>query len=167
MHWPYATGAYIVILYGIAVKCRRGQFIAVHVLAGLMLIAMGLLRMGQIISFSHAAGDGLHQRHCRADLSDSAERLFGLPVAQMPSRVFATLQTLNQTKAQFHLATLALSAGCLALILFLAEKLNKLLPAPFVALVLASVLTAALALPVATIGGKFWRHPAGCRNFAC
>lgn len=160
------TGAYIVILYGIAVKYGVANLLLCTFLAGLMLIAMGLLRMGQIIKFFPMPlvtgfTNGIAVLIFLTQLKD----FFGLPVAQMPSGFFATLQTLNQTLAQFHPATLALSAGCLALILFWPKKLNKLLPAPFVALVLASVLTAALALPVATIGSKFGGIPQGLPEF--
>ena len=99
-------------------EVRRGQFIAVHVLAGLMLIAMGLLRMGQIIRFFPMPlvtgfTNGIAVLIFLTQLKD-----FCLPVAQMPSGFLPPLQTLNQTLAQFHPATLALSAGCLALILF-------------------------------------------------
>ncbi len=155
------TGAYIVILYGIVAKYGLANLLLCTFLAGAMLVVMGLLRMGQIIKFFPLPlvtgfTNGIAVLIFLTQLKD----FFGLQVT-MPSGFFATVQTLGAHLASFDAMTLIVSSCCLALILLWPKRWNKYLPSPFVALVLATVVCAVLALPVATIGSKFGGIPQG------
>lgn len=155
------TGAYIVILYGIVAKYGLANLLLCTFLAGAMLVMMGLLRMGQIIKFFPLPlvtgfTNGIAVLIFLTQLKD----FFGLDVT-MPSGFFATVQTLGAQLARFDAPTLAVSLVSLALILLWPKRWNKILPSPFVALVLATVACAGLALPVATIGSKFGGIPQG------
>jgi SulP family sulfate permease len=75
------------------------------------------------------------------------------------------MQVLREQLGNFHWPTLLLSAASLLLILLWPKRLNRLLPAPFVALILATLATALFNLPVATLGSKFGGIPQGLPSF--
>lgn len=161
------TGAFIVIIYGIVVKYGVGNLLICTMMAGAMLVLMGLLRLGQVIRFFPMPlitgfTNGIAVLIFLTQLKD----FFGLPVAKMPSGFFPVLSTLRQSLPHFDPLTLLLSGSCLLLILLWPKRINKLLPSPFVALVLGTVVTAALHLPLATIGSKFGGIPQGLPHFA-
>lgn len=156
------TGAFIVILYGIAVKYGVANLLVCTFMAGVMLVLMGLSRLGQIIKFFPMPlitgfTNGIAVLIFLSQLKD----FFGLPVEKMPSGFFATLQTLSHTLPHFAPLSLGMAGACLAFILLWPKKLNALLPAPFVALILASLAVHVLDLPLATIGSAFGGIPQG------
>ena len=159
------TGAYIVILYAIVSRYGLQNLLICTFMAGVMLVAMGLLRMGQIIKFfPMPLITGFTNGIAILILLTQLKDFLGLTVT-MPSGFFATLQTLEQHIADFDVPTLLLSSACLALILLWPKRWGKFLPAPFVVLVMASVLVLVLDVPVATIGSRFGGIPQGLPQF--
>ncbi|MFC3531947.1 SulP family inorganic anion transporter [Vogesella facilis] len=156
------TGAFIVIIYGIVVKYGVANLIICTFMAGAMLVLMGLLRLGQVIKFFPMPlitgfTNGIAVLIFLTQLKD----FFGLPIAQMPAGFFAVLATLRQHLADFDPLTLAIAAASLLLILLWPKRLNRQLPGPFVALLLATLTVSLFHLPLATIGSKFGGIPQG------
>lgn len=156
------TGAFIVIIYGIVVKYGLANLIVCTFMAGAMLVLMGLLRLGQVIKFfPMPLITGFTNGIAVLILLTQLKDFFGLPIGSMPSGFFAVVDLLRHTLHQFNPLTLAVSAASLLLILLWPKTLNQKLPGPFVALVLATLTTSLLSLPLATIGSKFGGIPQG------
>lgn len=160
------TGAFIVIIYGIVAKYGVANLLICTFMSGVMLVLMGIFRLGQVIRFFPLPlitgfTNGIAVLIFLTQLKD----FFGLPVEKMPAGFFAVMQVLREQLGNFHWPTLLLSAASLLLILLWPKRLNRLLPAPFVALILATLATALFSLPVATLGSKFGGIPQGLPSF--
>ncbi|MCQ4143109.1 SulP family inorganic anion transporter [Vogesella sp. AC12] len=156
------TGAFIVIIYGIVVKYGIANLIICTFMAGVMLVLMGLLRLGQVIKFfPMPLITGFTNGIAVLILLTQLKDFFGLPIGSMPSGFFAVVDLLRHTINQLDPLTLAVSAASLLLILLWPKSLNQKLPGPFVALVLATLTVSLFSLPLATIGSKFGGIPQG------
>jgi SulP family sulfate permease len=91
--------------------------------------------------------------------------LFGLHIEKLPADFFTQVGALASHAGSVNPAALALGLGCLALVA-LWPKRWKAVPAPIVALVLATLATALLQLPVETIGSRFGGIPQGLPRLA-
>ncbi|MCD4505713.1 SulP family inorganic anion transporter [Chromobacterium piscinae] len=156
------TGAFIVILYGIVSKYGVANLLICTFMAGAMLVLMGVFRLGQVIRFFPMPlitgfTNGIAVLIFLTQLKD----FFGLPIAKMPSGFFAVMAELSRHFAGLHWPTTLLSSSLLLLILLWPKRLNRLLPSPFAALVLATLATMLLDLPVATLGSRFGGIPQG------
>ncbi|WP_174873950.1 SulP family inorganic anion transporter [Vogesella oryzae] len=160
------TGAFIVIIYGIVIKYGVANLIICTFMAGVMLVLMGLLRLGQVIKFFPMPlitgfTNGIAVLIFLSQLKD----FFGLPVDKMPAGFFAIIATLRNTLPQFDPLTLIISTASLALILLWPKRFNSRLPSPFLALILATLTVSLFDLPLATIGSKFGGIPQGLPAF--
>lgn len=156
------TGAFIVIIYGIVLKYGVANLILCTFMAGVMLVIMGLLRLGQVIKFFPMPlitgfTNGIAVLIFLTQLKD----FFGLPIDKMPAGFFAVIDLLRVTLPKFDPLTLAIAMATLLLILLWPKKLGKTLPGPFVALILATLTVTLFELPLATIGSKFGGIPQG------
>ncbi|WP_047238039.1 SulP family inorganic anion transporter [Chromobacterium subtsugae] len=161
------TGAFIVILYGIVSKYGVANLLVCTFMAGAMLVLMGVFRLGQVIRFFPMPlitgfTNGIAVLIFLTQMKD----FFGLPIARMPSGFFNVVLALRGHFSALHWPTTLLSAALLALILAWPKRLNRILPSPFAALVLATAATAAFGLPVATLGSRFGGIPQGLPAFA-
>ncbi len=161
------AGAFIVIVYGIVEKHGITGLLVSTVAAGVLMLAMGLLRLGALIRYipvSIVIGftNGIAVLIALSQLRDA----LGLPIDKMPGEFFAQVGMLARHVAQTNWHALALTAGCVAVLVAwprLAARLRLLarVPGPIVALVLATTLVAALQLPVETLGSRFGELPRG------
>lgn len=157
------TGAFIAILSGITATHGIAGLQVATLMAGVMLTAMGVLRMGGVIKFIPApvitgftTGIGV------IIFVGQWKYFFGLPATQ-GVHFYEKLVALLQVMPQMHPVTLALSVLSLALVL-VAPKwsfINRV-PGPLVAMVVATVLQAVFQWEgVATIGSAFGGIPQG------
>ncbi len=164
------AGAFIVIVYGIVEKHGITGLLVSTVAAGVLMLAMGLFRLGALIRYipiSIVIGftNGIAVLIALSQLRDA----LGLPIDKMPGEFFAQIGTLARHIGQTNLHALALTAGCVLLLVLwpkLAARLRWLarVPGPIVVLVLATALVAAAQLPVETIGSRFGELPRGLPN---
>jgi SulP family sulfate permease len=153
------TAAFIVILAPIFTRFGMAGLLVAGVLAGLILLAMGLFRMGKLIEFiPHPVTTGFTAGIATVIAVLQVKDLFGLRLAHVPEhfaeRVVAMAQaagTANPWEPLIGLFTLA--------ILLLFPRVTKRVPAPLVALasaaVLSLVLTRLAGAHVATIASRF------------
>ncbi|MGQ5524973.1 SulP family inorganic anion transporter [Chitinimonas sp. PSY-7] len=160
------TGAYIVILHSIVVQYGVANLAVATFMAGIMLLLMGLCRLGQVIRFfPMPIITGFTNGIAVIILLTQLKDFFGLPVASMPDNFFALVYLLWHEIEHLHWPTFLLATGSLVLILTWPKRFNRLLPAPFVALIGAAFVVALVNLPVATIGSKFGGIPQGLPTF--
>jgi SulP family sulfate permease len=172
------AGAFIVIVYGIQERFGLANLIIATAMSGLMLFAMGLFKLGTLVRFIPVAvvigfTNGIAVLIAVSQIKD----FLGLQVAQMPANFFGIVQALAQAAHTLNPVALGLALASLALVVGwqlgmprLAARVPvlsalALLPGSIVALVLATLATALLALPVETIGSRFGGIPSGLPAF--
>jgi len=161
------TGAFIVILAGVVAAFGVDGLLLATIMAGVMLIALGLARFGAVIRFIPApvitgftAGIGV------IIWVGEWHDFFGLPKTA-GTHFYDKLWGLLQVLPRLDPATTALSLFSLALVVFgpRAPGMRRV-PGPVIALVVATAIQAAFAFPtVATIGSTFGDIPVGLPSF--
>ena len=166
------AGAFIVIVYGILERYGLANLIIATAMSGVMLFAMGLLRLGSLIRFIPVAvvigfTNGIAVLIMVSQIKDS----LGLDVKAMPADFFGVLSTLHAHMASVNTHALAL-AGVSLLVLaawqLLLPRLHtqhavtkkmSVLPGSIVVLVGATLAAQVLGLQVETIASRFGSIP--------
>lgn len=160
------TGAFIVIVYGIVVQYGVANLLICTLMAGFMLLAMGLLRMGTWIRFIPVSViSGFTKGIAVLILLSQVRDFLGLDTGQLPAQFFAQIAVLWQALDTVNWAAVALALACLLLIVFW-PKPWRVVPAPIVALVAGTTAVALFHLPVETIGSRFGGIPQTLPGFA-
>ncbi|MBX3666695.1 MAG: sodium-independent anion transporter, partial [Burkholderiales bacterium] len=160
------TGAFIVIVYGIVVEYGVANLLICTLMAGVMLLAMGLLRMGTWIRFIPVSViSGFTKGIAVLILLSQFKDFLGLRTSQLPAEFFAQIAVLWGALHTISWATVGLSVACLLLIVFWPKRWS-LVPSPIVALVFGTLAAALFSLPVETIGSKFGGIPQTLPAFA-
>ena len=150
------TGAFIVIIYGIVEQFGVDGLIVATLMAGVMLVLMGVLKLGTIIRFMpYPIIVGFTSGIAVVIFSSQIKDFFGLQVAQAVPADFIE-------KWRFYIlhfdgvnwVTLLLGMITI-LIIGLWPKVNKKIPGTIVALLLTTLATTFWDLPVETIGSRF------------
>ena len=160
------TGAFIVIVYGIVVQYGVANLLICTLMAGVMLLAMGLLRMGTWIRFIPVSViSGFTKGIAVLILLSQVKDFFGLQTSQLPAEFFAQITVLWNALHTINWTAVGLALACLLLIVFWPKRWS-LVPSPIVALVFGTLAAALLNLPVETIGSKFGGIPQTLPSFA-
>ncbi|MBY0266128.1 MAG: STAS domain-containing protein [Burkholderiales bacterium] len=160
------TGAFIVIVYGIVVNYGVANLLICTLMAGVMLLAMGLLRMGTWIRFIPVSViSGFTKGIAVLILLSQLRDFLGLTTGKLPAEFFPQIVVLWNALDTVNWATVGLSTACLLLILAWPKRWS-LIPSPIVALVFGTAAVALLHLPVETIGSKFGGIPQSLPGFA-
>ena len=156
------TGAFIVILYGIGAKYGFDNLIICTILAGGLLLTMGLTRMGNMIKYiPYPVTMGFTSGIAVLIFSTQIKDFFGLQVEKVPSEFIEKIRVLAEHFGSVQWPTLALAAASLSIILFWPKKWQRRVPGSIAALVIGTVAVALLNLPVETIGSRFGGIPQG------
>jgi SulP family sulfate permease len=157
------TGAFAVLLAGITAHYGMAGLQLVTLMAGVMLLAFGLAKMGGVIRFiPESVILGFTAGIAVVIWVGQWENFFGLPHAageHFHEKLLALLKSLGH----LDVATTLVGLACIA-ILVLWPRIPRLgkVPAPLVALIAATVAQTLLRIPsVATIGSVFGGVPLG------
>ncbi len=153
------TGAFIVIVYGIVQKFGPDGLMISTVLAGMMLVGFGLLRLGVIIKFiPHPLVVGFTSGIALIIFSTQVKDALGLEIGKVPSEFtgkwityFSNFGHLNYYASAITLVTI--------LIALYSGKVIKKVPGSFFAIVLVTAAVTLLKLPVQTIQTVFGEIP--------
>lgn len=153
------TGAFVVIVYGIVAKYGYEGLVICTVLAGVILIAMGLARMGALIKFiPFPVVTGFTSGIAVIIFSGQVKDLLGLKMGKVPAEFVDKWMSYAEHFGTIDMTTFGVALGTLA-VLLLWPKVSRMVPAPFVAMVLATVVVQVFNLPVETIGSRFGGVP--------
>jgi len=159
------TGAFVVIVAGIVVRFGLPGLAMVTVMAGILLVAMGLTGLGAAVRFiPRPVVIGFTNGIAVLIASTQIKDFFGLRTGAVPSEFFQRMRLLIERAATVNWAALGLGLGTLAIIVLL-PRLTKRIPASIVALLFCTGVAVLFHLPVETIGSKFGGIPRGLPPF--
>ena len=155
------TGAFVVVVAGIVAAHGVDGLFMCTVMAGLLLIIMGVTGFGTAVKYiPRPVVIGFTNGIAVLIASTQVKDFFGLHLDKVPG-VF--LQRVEALAANFH--TISFEATALAvftlLTLIICRSLSPRIPGPIVALLLVTSAVYFFKLPVETIGTKFGGIPAG------
>ena len=160
------TGAFVVIISGIIAKFGLSGLLMVTLMAGVILVVMGLTGLGTAVKFiPRPVTIGFTNGIALLIASTQIKDFLGLTTPPVPSEFLGRMEVIAKDIGTTHLPTLLVGSVSLAVIL-LVPRLTKKIPGSIVALLLGTVSVALLHLPIATIGSKFGGIPQGLPPFA-
>lgn len=155
------TGAFVVVIFNVIAQHGYDGLLIATFLAGFILIAAGVLRLGQMIKFiPHPVVTGFTAGIAVIIASSQVKDFLGLSIAEVPAEFVPKWQAYFGAMASTSWVTLGIGAGSLAIIILLRRFAPKL-PAFLIAVLVSSIAVVVLKLPVDTIGSRFPDIPAG------
>ncbi len=153
------AGAFIVLVAATVAQHGMDGLILATFLSGLMLAALGFLRLGSFIKFiPFPVTVGFTAGIAIIIFASQLREMFGLTLDHEPGELLEKLPALWQARDSLTPAALAVSVGTVAVILGL-RRLRPHWPGMLIAVGVAALLTALLGLPAQTIGSKFGGIP--------
>ncbi len=153
------TAAFIPVVFGVIATYGYDGLVMATLMAAVMLILAGLMRLGTMVRYmpqpvitGFTAGIGV------SIFSSQIKDLFGLDIATLPAEFFARWETYFAHFNSINPAAAGLAFGTLALLIALRRYRPKW-PAFLIAVVLATLATLLLKLPVETIVSHFGPIP--------
>jgi len=149
------TGAFVVIVAGIVQKHGADKLVACTLLAGAILIVLGLARFGGAIKFiPYPVVTGFTSGIAVIIFSSQVPDLLGLPARPLSASFLEKWAGLGSSLGEASGAAIGVSVASLALLAFW-PRLTRKVPAPIVVIVAATVAVALFEIPVETIGSRF------------
>ena len=160
------TAAFIPVVFNVIDKHGFGGLILCTLLAGCMLIAAGVLRLGVLLKYiPKPVVTGFTAGIAVSIFSSQVKDLLGLEMAKVPAEFFARWTAYAQHLPGFSAATVAVSATCVATIVLL-RKYRPNWPGFLIVVVGGAVAVTLIGLPVDTIGTRFGGIPDALPTFA-
>ena len=162
------TGAFVVIVYGIYQQYGLSNLMVCTVMAGVILLIMGLARLGTMIKFiPYPVTVGFTSGIAVLIFSTQIKDFFGLQISQaMPADFVGKLTMLFTHLSAVHWPTLALGFASVCIIVTWPKKWARWVPGSIVALVVGTLFVflfqshvISLSFDVATIGSRFGGIP--------
>ena len=149
------TAAFIVILAPIYVRHGMAGLLVAGGMAGVLLLAMGLFRLGRLIQFiPHPVTTGFTAGIGTVIGVLQLKDLLGLRPTRTPDHFAERVWSFIQARHTANMSELSIGIATLAMLALL-PRVTKRVPAPLVALPVAALLAWAVHLDVATIGSRF------------
>ncbi|WP_348261111.1 SulP family inorganic anion transporter [Telmatobacter sp. DSM 110680] len=160
------TGAFVVIVAGIVARFGLPGLAMVTLMAGIILLAMGLTGLGSAVRFiPRPVVIGFTNGIAVLIASTQIKDFFGLRVGAVPSEFLPRMKLLLAHMPSLNWQAFALGAATLAIMLIL-PRFTKRVPSSIVALLACTVACFLFHLPVETIGTRFGGIPRGLPPFA-
>ncbi len=153
------TGAFIVIVYGIVQQYGISGLIIATFIAGVMLILMGLARLGAVIKFiPHPLIVGFTSGIALIIFSSQVKDFLGLKMGAVPAEFTDKWVSFAQNIETVNLYAVGIAVATV-LIIMLWPKITHKIPGSLIAIILTTVAVYFLKFPVETIGSKFGEIP--------
>ncbi|KYF71606.1 transporter [Sorangium cellulosum] len=154
------TAAFVVILAPIVTKHGLSGLMTAGLMAGVMLVIMGLARLGQLIQYiPHPVTTGFTAGIATVIATLQVKDILGLSTGALPEHFTDKVAALWAARGTASLFELGVAASTLALLL-LVPRIVKKVPAPLIAISVVSLAGMVIAevypvFSVATIGSRF------------
>jgi sulfate permease, SulP family len=155
------TGAFVVIVAGIVADHGVEGLFVCTLLAGVMLVVLGATGMGSAVRFiPRPVVVGFTNGIAVLIASTQLRDFFGLDLGTVPSEFLPRMRLVVERFWTWSPGATGLALAALVTIL-VASRISKRIPGAILALCLGTIATAALSLPVETIGTRFGGIPSG------
>lgn len=146
------TGAFIIITQSIIMKYGEDGLMVAMIMAGIMLILLGVFRLGKLIKFIPSPitigfTGGIAVTIFTLEVRD----FLGLTIEKMPTNFFGKWATYFKHLGEINWQSVALGAFCIV-ILVVWPKINKVIPNSFIALIVGTLIAYFGKLDVKTLG---------------
>ena len=149
------TGAFVVIVYGIIQKYGIDGLTVATLMAGVILVGMGIAKFGSVIKFIPTPViTGFTSGIAVIIFAGEIKDFLGLKMGAVPAPFLAKLQAYAFHSGGTTPDAIGIAVVALAIIIFW-PRVSHRIPGPFIALIATTVGAAALHLPVDTIGSRF------------
>lgn len=153
------TGAFIVIVYGIIQKYGFDGLIISTIMAGIMLITFGFLRLGSILKFfPHPLIVGFTSGIALVIFSTQIKDAMGLPIDKLPAEFIAKWEVYFHQMQNFNLSAVLITVGTIIITLFSGRLISKV-PGSFIAIIVMTVIVSVFGVQVSTIESVFGAIP--------
>ena len=153
------TGAFIVIIYGIVEKYGYDGLATATLLAGGLLIAMGLARLGTVIKFiPYPVTVGFTAGIALIILVGQTRDFFGLQMDKVPAEFPEKVSAFAEHFGSLNPWAAAIAVVTVLIILFW-PRLTHRIPGSLVAILATTAAVQLLNLPIETIGSRFGEVP--------
>ena len=155
------TGAFVVVVAGIVAAHGVDGLFMCTVMAGALLVVMGLTGMGTAVKFiPRPVVIGFTNGIAILIASTQVKDFFGLQLDKVPGVFWLRMEALASHFKTLNYESTALALGTV-IILIVCRVVSTRIPGPIVALTLGTVAVAVFKLPVETIGTRFGGIPSG------
>jgi SulP family sulfate permease len=159
------TGAFVVVISGIVALHGVDGLFMCTVMAGILLMIMGIAGMGTAVKFiPRPVVIGFTNGIAILIASTQIKDFFGLQLAKVPGVFWQRMEALAASFHTLSYTTTALAAGTV-LVMILCRTLSNRIPGAIVVFVVGTVAAVIFKLPVETIGSRFGGIPAGLPHF--
>ncbi|WP_297087681.1 SulP family inorganic anion transporter [uncultured Draconibacterium sp.] len=149
------TGAFIIIVYGIVEHYGINGLIISTIMAGILLVLFGLLKLGTLLKFiPHPLIVGFTSGIALVIFSTQIKDALGLTISELPSDFIGKWNVYFNQLSTINLTAFFVTAVTIFITLF-TGKITKKVPGSFVAIILVTVVVQLFHLPVATIETYF------------
>lgn len=153
------TGAFIVIVYGIVQQFGINGLIIATFLAGIMLILMGIARLGNVIKFiPYPLIVGFTAGIAVIIFSSQMKDFFGLKMGAVPAGFVDKWTAYAHNFLSVNPGSLSIAVATVCIV-FAWPKVTHKIPGSLVAIIATTGAVSLFHLPVETIGSKFGNIP--------
>jgi len=149
------TGAFVVIVYGIVQKYGIDGLTVATLMAGVILVGMGIAKLGTMIKFiPHPVITGFTSGIALIIFSGEIKDFFGLHMGAVPADFIGKWSAYAQNATGF--TPVAVGVSILAIVIILLwPRVNRRIPGTFVALIVTTLVVQLMHLPLETISTRF------------
>ena len=149
------TAAFVIIIYGIVAEYGVSGLTVATIMAGLMLIVMGVLRLGDFIKFiPKTITLGFTFGIALSIVVGQIKDFFGLRMISVPAEFIEKLLALGKNFHTFSLPTVMVGALALLIQIFW-HKVSKKIPGSLIAIIVTTAIVKFGNLEVKTIGDLY------------
>ncbi|MEP0862113.1 MAG: sulfate permease [Ignavibacterium sp.] len=153
------TGAFIIIVYGIIQQYGTTGLAIATVMAGFILIFMGLAKFGSLIKFiPYPVVVGFTSGIALLIFSTQVKEFFGLNIPKVPSEFHEKWIVYFQNFGSINYYVLGIALLALLIMIFW-PKVTHRIPGSLIAIIITTVIVQIFHLPVDTIGSRFGEIP--------
>lgn len=160
------TGAFVVIVFGIAAEHGLNGLLLCTIMAGIMLVILGLTGLGTAVKYiPRPVVVGFTNGIAVLIASTQIKDFFGLTIEKVPGEFLGRMEAIASHAHTVSFPSTLLAATALGVIVLCMRYLKRV-PGYIVALLFGTLAVVLFHLPVETIGTRFGGIPSGVPTFA-
>ncbi len=149
------TGAFVVIVYGIVAQHGIEGLVLATIMAGLIMILLGVLKLGTFIQFiPYPITTGFTTGIAFTIFSTQLKDFLGLTMAKVPSETVPKYIAYFNALGSINWTSLIIGIVAILIIVYW-PKINQKIPGSLIAIIFTTVIVAVFHLDINTIGSQF------------